>query len=191
MQFRRGMIAAFFVALACFSPTAQVQAGFHLWEINEVFTNPSGSVQFVELFDSFASENFISSSFVTSNAKSFDIPSDLVGNTANKTFLLATAGFGALPGGVTPDFVIPPNFFSLSGDTITFTGSGDTLTFTGAQLPKNGVLSLNANLSTGTNTPKNFAGQEGSVVVPEPSTMVLVGLAGSTLLMVYRARRRR
>jgi hypothetical protein len=190
MQLRRGTIAAFFLALAWFSPSAQVQAAFHLWQINEVFTNPSGSVQFIELFDPAPGENTIAPFFVTSNANSFDIPSNLVGNTANMTFLLATAGFGALPGGVTPDFVIPPNFFSLAGDTITFTGSGDTLTFTGAQLPKNGVLSLNQNLTTGANSPKNFLNQEGSVVVPEPSTMVLVGLAGS-LLMMYRARRRR
>lgn len=192
MQLRRSMIAALLAALAWLSTAAQVQAAFHLWKINEVFTNASGSVQFIEMINGVdPNQGVLSATNIDSNSSvPFNFPSDLAGSTANKTFLIATPGFGALPGGVTPDYTLPANFFSVAGDTINFGGGLDIFTFSGAQIPHNGILSLNRNLTTGTNSPRNFHDQQGSVVVTEPSTMVLVGLAGS-LLMIYRARRRR
>jgi serralysin len=191
MQLRRGTISALVMALACLFSAAQAQASFHLWTINEVYTNSDGTVQFIEMINGATSgENFVSFTSIASDLNNFDFPTDLVGNTANKTFLIATPGFAALPGGVTPDYTVPVNFFSVAGDSIDYGGGLDTFTFSGAQLPHDGILSLKRNLTTGTNSPKNFAGQQGSISLPEPATLMLAALAGSLLLM-YRARRHR
>ena len=46
-----------FTFLAGAIPSAN--AAFHLWHVKEVFTNASGSVQFVEMFDSYGGENYV------------------------------------------------------------------------------------------------------------------------------------
>ena len=91
---------------------------------------------------------------------------------------MATSGFSALPGAVTPDFVIPNNFFSVTGDTLDYALGDDVFTFTGGQLPLDGVTSLFADLTTDTNSPKNFAGTGGSIEVPPT---VALSLSGSPL----------
>ena len=184
MQLRRGMIAATVASLSWMATATQAQAAFHLWQINEIFSNASGTVQFIELFDANSGENFVGTSFVNSNSRvrisrrsahtnQFSRQNISAGDT--RLCRLAWRSHARLHH--------PAELLFGLQDTITFTGSGDSVTFTGAQLPKNGVLSLNANLTTSTNSPKNFHNEQGSVAVPEPSTFVLVGLAGSLFLV--------
>ena len=71
--------------------------------------------------------------------------------TAGKTVLIATSGFGSLPGGVTPDYIIPGNFFSTGGGTLTYAGGADVWAY--GAVPTNGVLSLQRNGSTAINSP--------------------------------------
>ena len=58
----------------------RVEAAFHLWQIQEVFTNASGSVQFIELWDNNPGETFMAGKTVTatvgSTTKTFAFPSD-------------------------------------------------------------------------------------------------------------------
>ena len=67
----------------------------------------------------------------------------------------------------TPDALIPPGvlpfFFSTGGDTVTYV-PWDSLTF--ASVPTDGTTSLNADLTTGLNSPTNYAGTSGSVNAP-------------------------
>src|SRR6185436_1825099 len=78
----------------------------------------------------------------------FNFVTNLPSNaTANTHILVATSGFGALAGGVTPDYVIPANFFATGYGTV----------------PTDGVHSLLQNGSTEVNSPTNFAGNAGSV----------------------------
>jgi hypothetical protein len=180
-------------------------AAFHLWQVKEAFANSDGSVQFVEMFDSFGGETATSGFTITANSdgniKTFTFPSNLSLNTPGH-LLIASSGFGALPGGVTPDFTFAsggvtlpffnPNATSI---TLTFNGSGDAMTFSGASLPKNGIDSLTdagavgfppgtPSISSGVNSPTNLAGTSGSVnVSPEPVaitllTIPLLGLLG-------------
>ena len=142
------------------------QRGFHLWHVKEVFSNADGSVQFVEMFDSFSNENFVTGFTLSSNSdgviKNFVFPGDPDGNSANKHMLIATSGFGLLTGAVTPDFTFDQGgvvgaFFNPNATniTISFNGSGDSMSFTGATLPKNGINSLTdagaSRISPGTN----------------------------------------
>ena len=144
---------------------APAMAGSHTWDIGEIFSNADGTIQFIELKNgNTAGEIFLGGLSVTSNTNSFTFPAHLVGPTNNKTILLATAGFAAL-GGPAPDHIIVDNFFSTSGDTITY-HIYDTVSFIAGQLPTDGCQSLNrvgASLVPGTNSPKNYAGVTGTV----------------------------
>jgi hypothetical protein len=154
-------------------------AAFHLWQIKEVFTSADGSAQFIEFFTSSPFEQFLNTHnlVITSDgvAKEFVFNHDLSGSTANKHFLVATAGFGSLPGGVAPDYTLASgSFFNPNASNITFDFAHglDLLEITGSQLPKDGRTSLNDTnvtpgggdtLVTGVNSPTNFAGTLGSV----------------------------
>ena len=146
-------------------------AAFHLWDINEVYTNADGTIQFIEFTTVFTGENFLMGERFTSNSSQFIFPNDLVGSTANKKFLIATFGFAALPGAVTPDYVMPDNFIAVTGgDTLTLVNvivNADQITFGPGVLPTNGVDSLDrTTMNPIPNSPTNFAGQTGSTLVP-------------------------
>jgi len=185
---------AAFVALQL--PAASAPAAFHLWQVKEVFSNHDGTVQFIELFNSFNGEQFVSGQTLRANSggtiKNFSIPANLSvpagQSTAGKHMLIATPGFAALNGGVTPNFTLPDPvangpFFDPNATTITisFLASSDSMSFSGATLPKDGINSLtdaNAtgfpnnpnNVSASVNSPTNFLGNAGQVNVPPPPT---------------------
>lgn len=201
-----GRVAGVAIVLTFAGMVPSAHAAFHLWQMKEVFSNASGSVQFIEMFDQNSFENSVGGFTVTSNSdgviKTFTFPSSLVGETMNHHMLIATSNFAALSGAPTPDFTFagggaPTPFFNPSATNIaiTFSGSGDALNFTGASLPKDGIHSLTdaglpgaQNLISGTNSPTNFGGQSGSInVSPEPGAAILVGLP---LLNLFGRRRR-
>jgi len=188
-------------------PTSR--AAFHLWQVKEAYSNADGSVQFIEMFDSFAGETFVNGFTLTANSdgniKTFTFPSNLSLSTPG-SLLIATSGFGSLPGGVTPDFTfsqggVSGQFFNPNATNLTFTynGSGDSMTFAGASLPKDGIHSLTdagavgfppgvPSISSGVNSPTNLSGQSGSVnLAPEPTSGVLMLLLSGAL---YFGRRR-
>ena len=165
---------------------APARASFHLWKFSEAFSNADGSVQFIEMLDPADGEEFVSGIQLKSNAHTFSVPANLPSAlTANHHMLFATAGFGSLPGGVPPDYIIPANFFSPAGDTLIWAGGLDSKTF--GPIPTDGTHSLTLpGATTGVNSPTNFAGQAGSVV-PEPSAIVLL----TTVISALAVRRRR
>ena len=163
----------------CIELTATpASAFFHLWRFTEFFSNHDGSVQFIELASPLGGENFAQGATITSSAtvKVFTFPSNLGGNTANKRLLIATSGFGALEGGVQPDFTLPStSFFNPAMDTLTLAAGFpiDTKSFTA--LPTDGVTARHYNLqngqtSLGANNPTNYAGATGSVNLAPPVT---------------------
>jgi hypothetical protein len=105
--------------------TASAHASFHLWKLNELFSNASGTIQYVELTSSFSGEQFIADHTLTSTvnnvARVYTFPSNLPGDSARKTMLIATEGFAAL-NLVTPDYVVPNGFFGVDGGTVDFAG---------------------------------------------------------------------
>jgi hypothetical protein len=181
-------------------PSSPARAAFHLWQVKEVFSTSDGSVQFVEMFDSFGGETLVNGFTLKANSdgniKTFTFPSNITGTPGS--MLIATSGFGSLSGGVTPDFTfnqggVSGTFFNPSATNLSFTysGSGDSMSFTGASLPKDGIHSLTdagavgfppgtPNISSGTNSPTNLSGSSGSVnLAPEPTTIfyALCGIA--------------
>ena len=178
----RSLIAA---ALAI---SGSARASFHLYDIQEVFSNGDGTVQFVELFTTAGGQQFLTGHALTfqinttiQNSRSL---SQLPGDSANKTFLVGTANLGTLYG-VTPDFVITANFFAAGiNNFLNFAEGTDRVNLT--LLPTNGTSSLNGQIdnpvetsaATSVNalaTPTNFAGQ--TATIPEPGAAALVVLA--------------
>ncbi len=171
-------------------------AGSHLWRINEVFSDAGGTVQFIELEEccGAANETALAGKWVRSESTGSELtfPENLPpDSTANQHLLLGTAAFAALAGAPTPDYLIPENFVSLASDELTYWFyTAATMTFGAGALPLDGVLSLNADGSTGVNSPTNFADVTGSVdanaggvvQVPTGSSWSVIGMALTVLI---------
>jgi hypothetical protein len=162
----------------------------HLWIVNELFSSPDGSIQFVELWECCGSmiETGMAGKRVFSLSSSFTFPANLTGNTAHRHLLLGTAAFAALSGAPTPDHIIPENFFSTDADTVRWhIYPAATLAFTSGELPLDGLRSLNNDGTTGINSPTNYAGQSGSVnlggAVPALPQRWLVVLAAAAAVL--------
>ena len=146
-------------------------ASFHLNEIIEIFSTADGSVQYIEFLCTDDFQNLMNGHVMSSVANMYTFTSNLpITSTKNHHFLVATQSFADLPGAVTPDYIMPAQFFSVTSDTLTLVGAIlPAFTFTSGMLPVDGALSLNGSTNTprvytsATNTPQNFAGQIGSI----------------------------
>lgn len=146
-------------------------ATFHLFDFTEVYSNADGSIQFIEMTASANNQHLLNGHSITSGANTFNFTANLSSSvTSNKSMLLATEGFAALQGAVTPDYIIPNNFFAIDGDTLTLVGGVySPITWTSGGLPTDGINSLNrsinggASTSVAANSPTNFAGATGSI----------------------------
>ncbi len=73
-------------------------AGGHTWDVNELFSNADGTIQFIELREANGTPNEVNTQgkVMSSDAKSFTITvGPLDPPTSNKHFLIATASFAA------------------------------------------------------------------------------------------------
>ncbi len=144
------------------------------WDIEEVFSNADGTIQFIELINDrdnqqqLAGDSFAVKSEGQTIAE-FDFLMDLPSNqTADTSFLMGTQSLADLPDGVTPDYIIPEGFIDTDlADQIMFSFF-DTFSLGG--LPLDGENSLNRTDGSLPATPTNFSGETGAV--PEPSTAV-------------------
>jgi len=156
--------------------TGSAAAGIHTWQINEVFSDATGQIQYIELQDvgTGGAEVNIGNATVTSNTQSHTMANGTVAPPTNGRFyLIATPDFAALPGAPTPDEILPAGvvpFFATSGDTVG--AAFDSYTF--GAVPTDGVNALDRAGTTLVNTPTNYAGATGSVnAAPPPPTVPL------------------
>jgi hypothetical protein len=143
------------------------RASFHLFQIESLYSNADGTVQYVVLHEHTGSngENLLGGHPLTVThgnvTKTFTFDHDLPVNTAGKRALVATQHFAAL-GLVTPDYVMPDGFLPTDGGTVNYAGV-DFVTY--AALPIDGALALLRDGSTAPNVATNFAGSTASVPV--------------------------
>ena len=180
---RNASLFALTIVLALCTPAAR--ADFHLWGFNEVFSDSTGKIQFIEFKDTLENgEEFLSGQVLSSGQGSItfskNLPSD---QTLNKTFIVATNAFADLPGAPQPDYTIPENFFNPSGDSFNYAGVA-TFTFGPGELPTDGESSLNADRTTSVNSPTNFEGETGSVRAGGPSGIPLPPAAIPGAIMI-------
>ena len=148
-------------AAALFATVAS--ASFHLWRMDELFSNADGSIQFLELEVFSSGEQFVGGHTLSASGggtvRSFLVPDNLPGDSANRHMLFATQGFAAL-GIVTPDYIVPNGFFTPGSGLVNW-ADVDLWDYTG--LPADGRTSLNRNQPNAVNSPRNFQDQTGTV----------------------------
>ena len=161
----RRTLLAVACALSLWSPIT-VRAAFHLWNIREVYTDASGTRQFIEFFTASSGQQFVGGKSITVSSggtnHTFNISGNLPGDSANHAFLIATAGAQS-SGAPTPNYTLPDNFLFAGGGTISFFGANS-----GAYtaLPTDGINSRTWGDGNAVNSPQNFAGQTGTITVP-------------------------
>ncbi|MEO8305726.1 MAG: hypothetical protein ABI724_16575 [Betaproteobacteria bacterium] len=146
-------------------PMSSAFGAFHLFTIEQVFSNSDGTVQFILLVNGPNNrENLWAGQGITASGgggtRTYAFATDLpTAATANKYVLIATQGFAAL-GILTPDYVVPNGFLSTTGGTINYAGV-DQVTY--ASLPTDATHAITRNGVVVPNSPVNFAGASASV----------------------------
>jgi uncharacterized protein DUF5648 len=160
-------------------------ATFHTYQIDQLFSNADGTVQFVVLHEVFGAngQNFLSGHALTSISggamQTYVFPNDLAGGmdtgygmseapTAFTRVLIATQGFAAL-NLVKPDYVIPNGFLPLTNGTINYAGV-DQVSY--MSLPSDGVTAIRRTGVTQQNVATNYAGESASVAVSPPNPLI-------------------
>jgi hypothetical protein len=158
---------------------SSAQASFHEWFIKEIYSNYNGTVQFIELFTNSAGQQFLPGHDIRSNSTIFPFPTPSPAPTNGHHLLLATPGYvtvASAPGSglPMPNYTFAANnFFSVTGDTITFAGGFDVNTFT--SIPTDGITSLNYSSAASAatqmqNSPRNYLGTTTAFLnLPPPS----------------------
>jgi len=155
---------------------------FHRYDINELYSNANGTIQFIELSGCGCNgEDHWQGNSITvtqgATEHSFTFPSNLPSTlTADTSVLIATQAFADL-GIVTPDFIVPSGFLFIDGGILNYAGV-EIVAYTA--LPTDGTLAWNRDGSTGVNSPTNFVGSTGTVqgnVIPP--TNVIAGTDGA------------
>lgn len=172
-------------ALLAHAPAAL--AGVHTWDVNEVFSNADGTIQFVELREAngTANETGVGNGSLSSTQQTaFSFGQGAVAApTSNKFYLVATQSFADLPGAPVPDVIIPAGkipFFATTGSTVSF-GAIDSWAF--GAVPTNGTDSLSRLTGVGPNSPTNYAGDTGSVDASPPPSPVPSGSLGVRMIV--------
>ena len=154
---------------------------FHLYEIEELYSNADGTIQYVEFHvGPFDGESFWRGVTLTSSAGAqshvYTFPANLPSvATANTSVLAATQAFADL-GIVTPDYIIPSGFLFTGGGTRNY-GDVDVVTY--GPRPSDGAHALSHDGGVVSDTPRNFAGATG--VVPPAPPRVTGGSGDDTL----------
>jgi hypothetical protein len=169
-------------------------AAFHTYQIEQIFSNASGTVQFIVMHESqgMSAEYFWANNTISTSAPmTYRFPSNLpIGggmcgvygcgyaapsSTANTRVLIATQGFANL-GILAPDFIVPDNFIPVGGGMINYAGV-DQVSF--GPLPTDGVTAINRAGAKMQNVATNFTGASASVAAASGVDLSQHGLTGS------------
>jgi hypothetical protein len=177
---------------------APAQAGFITWRINEIYSNPDGTIQYVEFLESNGQDaqgsfrgklmkTFIAGAPANDALAIHQFLDDLPSRTADQYALVATAGFESVQGGIIPDFIMPDGFIDLDVVTKITLSTIDTVEFDVGDIPEDGRLAyFPAGPSTGANSPTNFAGDVGHIDLPEPGAALACAIGIATLGLLRR-----
>lgn len=155
---------------------SSAHAAFHLFRIDQLYSNADGNVQFVVLRETGGADGENQWNGRTlrmtspSGTSTLVFPSNLPSSdTSGRRVLVATQGFAAL-GLVTPDYIIPAGFLAITGGTLNFAGVHQ-VSYT--MLPTDGVNALSSTGAVVQNVATNFAGTSASVT-PAPAVATVV-----------------
>src|SRR5689334_2829707 len=149
-----------------------VRAAFHTFRIDQVYSNASGTAQYVVMRESTGSngENFWAGNRLETTAmdgtkQQFTFQSNLPsGSTASHSVLIATASFAAL-NVVAPDYIVPDHFIPTGGGgKLDYASGTDEIAL--PALPADGVTAIDRFGNRVAATPTNFAGATATLTPP-------------------------
>ena len=162
----RNKISCWLLACALALASGAAFATFHTFQIREIYSDATGTVQYIVLRESEDADgqNLFTTHNITSRSGSASLsvpfPENLPNHqTAGKYVLIGTQSFAAL-GLIAPDYVVPDGFVHLTIGLIDFAGVD---AFGYPALPTDGVSALFRDGTTGPNLATNFAGATASV----------------------------
>src|SRR5688500_4997211 len=95
MRRKHLVVISSLAALVLWQPRAE--ANFHLWTIDEIYSNADGSVQYIELVTAANGQHVLAGHSITASSigpmRTFTFPANSPTGTTNKRLLLATPGF--------------------------------------------------------------------------------------------------
>jgi hypothetical protein len=179
------------IAAALTVAAGGARATYHTYQIDELYSNADGSVQYVVLHEALGmnGQNLLAGHTLTAThgavTKSYVFAINLPGGacdyyscmsspTANTRVLIATDGFAAL-GLVTPDYVVPNGFLPIDGGTVNYAGVDQ---WTYSSLPTDGTSALWRDGTTRSNVARNYSGDFASLALAAPNYQGLWWAAG-------------
>jgi len=171
---RRSSIVSFFAIVFLSAFALPASAEFHLFRIDQVYSNADGSVQYVVMrestgsnFENFWMGNMLRTTTTASMSQQFSFPTDLPSTaTASRKVLIATSGFAA-QGLVAPDFVVPNGFIPIGGGSLDYASGTDHIAL--PALPTDGATAIDRNGNHVAATPTNFAGATATLGASAPA----------------------
>lgn len=171
------IVVAATAAIASLVTATGVRASFHLYQIDQIFSDAYGNVQYIEFTDAIASPFGDGQQFLTGHQLNSalgtstltytfatDLPATVAHTTANTKFLVGTQAFANL-GIVAPDYIVPNGFLFIPGGTITYVFA-DQVTYSALPTDGNHAIDRFGNIVIA--SPTNFAGATSPVNVPPP-----------------------
>jgi hypothetical protein len=166
---------------------APAQAAFHTFRIDQVYSNASGTVQYIVMREatgsngeSFWAGNRLETTAADGTKQQFTFQSNLPSSsTASRSVLIGTASFAAL-NVVTPDYTVPDRFIPIGGGgKLDYASGTDEIAL--PALPTDGATAIDRFGNHVAATPKNFAGASATLTASAPATPDLNqhGLTGS------------
>ena len=155
-------------------------ASFHLMNIEQIYTNADGTIQYLVLHVNGDLQERMTLANITTTGpgnvvQTYAFPNDLPSTSTNgHRVLIGTQGFAAL-NLVAPDFTVPNGFFPTANGMVNYAGGFSVWNYTA--LPMDGVNALYENGVVGPNLATNFAGASAPVVTP-PTKLVITSVNG-------------
>jgi hypothetical protein len=196
------MLVRALVALTCLALASPARAASHLWRFSEFYSSADRKVQFIEMVEILGSENEtnISEHWYQTDSYNLDhsklLGRDLPYGTARKKFLVGSRSYELLARGSglpLPDYVIDDGAIDPAGDTIVW-WFYQTKSIPPGLMPTDGVNSIHvldpalpaSGYEVRPNSPTNFEGVTGSVVLP-PAVPVIPGVLRALLALCVAA----
>ena len=168
---KRALLGLAVFALAAL--VAPAQAFFHLFRIDQIYTNADGTVQYVVMREITGSNNenmwagnFFQTMGGPAGTQSIQFPSNLPSDTASKKVLIATPGFASL-NLVAPDYMIPAGFIPLNGGSLSYASGTDSIPL--PVMPTDGATAIDRFGTHVPATPTNFAGDTTTLTAAAPA----------------------
>ena len=177
-----------FIAAMALVVAGMACAEYHTFQIEQIFSNADGTVQFVVMHEMFGMDGeslWMGNSLVSGygmSSQTYTFNRNLPGGTpaygyymgtpsptAHKRVLIGTQGFAAL-GIVAPDYTVQNGFLPTNGGTLNY-ANADLVNF--GALPTDGVTAIDRNGTPIHNLATNFAGQSASVALAGPAAPIV------------------